>query len=213
MAKLAHERVSARRKVKTSEIRELENRLMPGPIMLGFGKSKSKKKRLAELIMTDPGYFYWAYCSGALRRYDPWLDHEAWELIQKAAHIRPPRFRPDAWEFAIYFDRAGRFLDFKIVKKSEKLKPRKGLLRVKHLDLSLVSNLGLSKKDQRACLKLVERIREEFFPDKTLTHWDYQEFFNNDRNLDASCREHHCPKIPRRISDRACRRYDGSNNN
>ena len=207
MSKLAYERMSAQRKVKLSELRELEEKPNPGNLLLRIGKYKNKGIRLAELIMTDPAYFYWAYYSGALKQYDPWLEFEAWKIIQKAAHLRPPRPRPDSWEFAMYFDRAGRFLDFKIVKKSEKLKARKGLLRVKHLDVSLVSNLGL--KGKRACALMVKRIQKEFFPKGKLAHRDYQEFFERDRNFDVDCRETHCPKIPRRVAvKRTCRGDD-----
>jgi hypothetical protein len=51
-----------------------------------------------------------------------------------------------------------------------------------------------------SCAKLAKRFREEFFPDKELTHWDYQEFFDDHRHFDTSCRENHCPKIPRRAA-------------
>ena len=146
MSKLAYERMSAQRKVKLSELRELEEKPNQENLLLRIGKSSLNKGiRLAELIMTDPAYFYWAYYSGTLKQYDPWLEFEAWKIIQKAAHLRPPRPRPDSWEFAMYFDPAGRFLDFQIVKKTEKLKARKGLLRVKHLDISLVSKPGAKR--------------------------------------------------------------------
>ena len=198
---MAHGRLTALRKVKSSELQQLEKKLNPGNLFLYFGKYQDSDIQLPELIMKDPGYFYWAYYSGAFGHANPWLDYQAWTIIQKAAHIRPPRPRPDSWEFAIQFDRTGRFLDFQIIKKSEKLKPRARLLRVKHLDLSLVS-----LADEKACAKMAERIREEFFPDRKLTHWDYQEFFDNERKFDLSCREQHCPKIPRRVVvKRACR--------
>ena len=83
---------------------ELQNKQDPGPQILGFGKYADKNIRVAEAMVKDPGYVYWAYYSGALRRYDPWLEFQAWEIIQKAAHIRPPRPRPNNCKIARNID-------------------------------------------------------------------------------------------------------------
>lgn len=203
MAKLAHARLASRKKAKASELREQEAKKAPGLLSPDFGKNKGKKVQLPKLALTDPGYFYWGLATGAFRQFNPWLEFQAWEISQKAMHIIPPRTRPDDWAFDMEFDRNNRFIDFHLVKKVEP--PKAGRLRVKHLDLSL-----MSMQSAKACQKMVKRIREEFFPDKELTHWDYQEFFEDSRNFDLSCRETHCPKIPRRVTDRrAHRKYDG----
>jgi len=193
MAKMARERLASMKNIKASELRELEAKQDPGLIIPNFGKNKGKKILLSEEALTNPGYFNWGLTSGAFRQHNPWLEFQAWEISQKAMHIRAPRARPDDWAFDMQFDRNNRFIDFYLVKKSEPLKP--GRLRVKHLDLSL-----MSMQSKEACKKMAERIREEFFPDKELTHWNYQEFFEDSRNFDLSCRENHCPKIPRRVA-------------
>jgi hypothetical protein len=193
MAKLARERLAALKNIKASELRELESKKDPGLISPDVGKNKGKKIPLSELVLTDPSYFFWALNSGAFRSFDSWLEFQAWEISEKAKHILAPRARPNDWTFDMQFDHNNRFIDFQLVKKSEPLKPSG--LRVKHLDLSL-----MSMQCAKACMKFAKRFREEFFADKELAHWDYQEFFDDHRNFDTSCRENHCPKIPRRMA-------------
>jgi hypothetical protein len=82
------------------------------------------------------------------------------------------------------------------VKKSDPMPAKTGLLRVKHLDMSIGTAPGTNR--DRAFKVILKLIHEEFFGNKKPTHWDYVEFFANPRHFDLSCRETHCPNIIRK---------------
>jgi hypothetical protein len=191
----AQESLSAKQKIRIAEIRDLEQRAAPGPLALDFGKYRHKNIRPAQSVLTDPGYFYWALANKAWA--DKWLEFQAWEISQKASHIRPPRTAPDNFRFDLWFDRHGRFIDYEIVHVKAPLKTSPKVLRVKHLDMSLLSNIGPTPSPEYR--KLLQKIRDDFLPQGKLKHWDYQAFFDNERNSDLGCREKHCPKIPRLV--------------
>lgn len=192
MRKFRLENLASRAKVRTSELREQqEQRKTAGPLMIQT-KKYPLGIRPAELILTNPGYFYW------------WLEKfthygavgmQAWEVAQKARHILPPRATPSKYRFDLRFDGSGRLKSYEVVLGSKPLSSRPNILRVKHLDMSLLSTAG--PNSNIACNGILECIETEFLPDKKLKYWDYQEFFDDPGNFDNKCRELHCPKIIR----------------
>ena len=194
MAAMNHERLALRRRInREAWARKAERDQETEPSWLPIGWGKYAKLTIPELFFRDPGYFYWALCNN---RFHSWVGYQAEEVDRMSKHMLPPRPRPSDWEFLITL-KNGVFHNFRIVRmKTDTPKHSDGFVRVRHLDMSIVSRPGRAMSVPRR--KMVDRIKEEFFPQRKLTRWAYQEFFDTDENFDPDCRETHCPRIARR---------------
>lgn len=196
MRKFAQERLSAKQKVRTANLREGQKKLT-GPASVDVGKYAGLEMRPAELVFRSPGYFFWAVEN---RIFKGELSFQAWEISQKARHIKPPNKRGALDQFDIHLDKEGRFTDYEVVPRGQELSDDPRILRVRHLDLSLLSNSG--PEPDAATEKLLRKIRRNFLPKGKLNRWVYQDFFNDLTKFDLHCREVHCPKVQRLIASR-----------
>ncbi len=117
--------------------------------VLTFGKHEGRT--LPEVLLHDPGWFFWAAENGVfLTR--PQLAIEAATLEFKARNIKIPKPDPDNWCVEYLPDLHGNFVDFRIVEKERADGNSSGVLfRDDCFDLSIPQQL-------KRCGKLGGRI-------------------------------------------------------
>src|SRR5579872_6459110 len=69
--------------------------------VVDFGKYKRLKKTPAELIIFDPGYFFWCLSNDV---FHGWKLVKAKGIRLKARHFLPPKPGPKVWFFLLAFN-------------------------------------------------------------------------------------------------------------
>jgi hypothetical protein len=154
---------------------------------INFGKYRGLN--LPVLFFTDPGYFYWGVEN---ELFFGRVGHQAIIVAARARHIRPPRSRPDNWEFVIKIGSDGKLAALAVSRVPQKpiLKSRR-IKRFKHLDVSIIRQFG--KNSRAAADAILELLRQEFFDgnDPTDRGGRCESFFENDEHFALTCRDLH----------------------
>ena len=193
MTKMKHAQLAAQRKIKTSELDDLEAKFDNSPVPKSFRKHEGQNVQLHKMALADPAQFYHCVKRGYSNKK---LEYQAWQLTLQVKHITIPRRRPEDWRAAYEINpKTNQIKSLRIITKSEINKFYPKYLSAKHLDLSLVSNPGPG--NDRACQVMVDFLRKEFLPKGPLSDSDYREFFVDEKHYNINCRENHLPKVPR----------------
>ncbi len=148
--------------------------------VLAFGKHKGRT--LPEVLLHDPGWFFWAAENGVfLTR--PRLAIEAATLEFKARNIKIPKPDPENWCVEYFPDLQGNFVDFRIVEKEGAWSSSGVLFRDDCFDLSIPQQLKrCGKLGRRMMLK---RFKSLFFgaENARLTKKRCEEFFDDPKNF------------------------------
>jgi len=159
---------------------------------LKFGKHK--RKTLPEVLFSDPGWFFWAVGKQIFKSKK--LAAEAKELNKKSRAVLLPG--PHGYDYVVeydYRDDDNRFIDFKIVKKSQPVcqRPYK-CIRKKFIDFSVV--YGLDSRDDDGYEIFLETFKRYYFGDENyqMTKQDCEQFFENDYNFALKSRSKSKPK-------------------
>jgi hypothetical protein len=147
---------------------------------LTFGKYKGKT--LPEIVLKDPGWFFWAVQE---KKFDchPGLLTEAEDLNFKARHIKIPRPDPRCWRICYLLTEQAEFVKFELIHSSAASTPDcLGTFWSDHLDLSLPR---VTKYDKASNRRLIQCFKQYFFdnPLARLSLEKCAEFFSNPRNF------------------------------
>jgi hypothetical protein len=143
-------------------------------ILMPFGKYRGLT--LPQVLFVDPDYFFWL--EGVLRGV---LATEAEEVARKACHVRIPKEPAEAFMVEYLFERDGKFVCFRIVRKDRERYPESHIVhRAPHLDFSYLRKRQEYAK--RAYVRFLRCFRKEFFGSKSahMTKDRCEEFFNGD---------------------------------
>jgi hypothetical protein len=144
---------------------------------LRFGKHQGKS--LPEVILTDPGWFYWAYSNSIFR--EP-LNEEAGEIASSASRIKPPKDDWKNWRIHYQISEDKRLLDFSVIDaQTVSHLPQNGVVS-EHLDLSLPARLRDCGHRTRYDLMLKSTYRH-YFGGSEPSGSDCEWFFHNFRNF------------------------------
>jgi hypothetical protein len=91
-----------------------------GPIWPRVGKGEHQALTIAEIILTHPSYFYWAYKTPTF--FLPPLKEQAKMVALRAAHILPPGPKRAGKAFAFRFDAGRRLKQIEVVSTSGRKK-------------------------------------------------------------------------------------------
>jgi hypothetical protein len=138
-----------------------------------FGKHKGKT--LPQIIMRDPGWFFWI-----LPRLYGKLAKQAEKLDRKARAIKLPKGKGKDMEVEYWSDIDNRFCGFEFTEASSW--QSQYALRQPYLDLRLP--LLTKKNNKRAGRILIRGFRRHYFgTNKRLTKERREKFFNNDKSF------------------------------
>ena len=137
---------------------------------------RGRDMRPCEVLMDNPGFFFWAVENGASNR-EVWC--EAQQLAYKVRGLLAPRRDPRQWCFArLIVD--GILTDIRLIRTSNGAPPGYQLSR--RLDLSWASNSGVASTAAGRTV-LMQKVTKWFFQGKTPSKWSIRVFFDGSSNF------------------------------
>jgi hypothetical protein len=148
-----------------------------GRIPMPFGRYQGLT--LPQILFADPDYFFWL--KGVLKGA---LASEINELARKACRVKIPKEPAEAFVVEYIFERDGKFVGFRIVRRDRERYPESHIIRrATHLDFSYLRNRKQYCKG--GYLRFLRCFRKSFFGNESarMTKDRCEEFFNGDNFL------------------------------
>jgi hypothetical protein len=146
-------------------------------IPMPFGKYRGLT--LPRVLFVDPDYFFWL--DGVLKGV---LATEAEEIARKACRVRIPREPAEAFMVEYIFERDGKFVGFRIVRRDRERYPESHIIhRATHLDFSYLRNRKCY--DKGGYVRFLRCFRKSVFGNESarMTKDRCEEFFDGDNFL------------------------------
>jgi len=145
---------------------------------LRFGKHEGNT--LPKIVLSDPGWFFWAEACGIFR--DP-QDSEAQEIGWRARNIKIPKPDPENWRVEYFLSPDFRFLDFSIIDSKSAQSASSNSMISTHLDLSLPRIVSIESNRPLGYDLMLEKFRHYYFDGSDLPKTECETFFYRRKNF------------------------------